>query len=151
FIAILMTLTRSYRDSEMIVWFGCGLSLTRWIRPVLTFAAPVVVVIAVLSLVLSPWAVNKSDEFRHYMDTRDDVSQVTPGTFRESKQNERVFFVENVNEGENIVANVFVSSTQHHKTGIMVAKRGFIETAPNGDRFLILLNGRRYEGNAGSV
>ncbi len=150
FIAVLMTLTRSYRDSEMIVWFGSGLSLTRWVRPVLWFAVPVVVVIAVLSLLLSPWAVRKSDEFRHYMDNRDDVSQVTPGTFRESKQNERVFFVENVNEGENIVANVFVSSTQHHKTGVMVAKRGFIETAPNGDRFLVLLNGRRYEGNAGS-
>ncbi|MGZ8211434.1 MAG: LptF/LptG family permease, partial [Burkholderiales bacterium] len=30
FIAILMTLTRSYRDSEMVVWFSSGLGLTRW-------------------------------------------------------------------------------------------------------------------------
>jgi len=151
FISVLMTLTRSYRDSEMIVWFGCGMSLTAWIRPVLSFAVPLTILIALLSLVLSPWAITKSEEFRNYMENRDDVSQVTPGVFRESKQNERVFFVENVNEGENMVANVFVSSTQHQKTGVMVAKRGFLETAPNGDRFLVLLSGRRYEGTPGTT
>ncbi len=150
FIAVLMALTRSYRDSEMIVWFSSGLSLTAWIGPVLSFAVPVVILIALLSLLLSPWAITKSEEFRSYMDSRDDVSQVTPGVFRESKQNERVFFVENVNEGENRVANVFVSSTQHQKTGVMVAKRGFMQTADNGDRFLVLLNGRRYEGLPGT-
>ncbi len=151
FIAVLMSLTRSYRDSEMIVWFGSGLSLTAWIRPVLSFAVPMVILIALLSLLLSPWAITKSDEFRNYMDNRHDVSQMAPGMFRESKQSERVFFVENVNEGENMVANVFVSSTQHQKTGVIVAKRGFLQTADNGDRFLVLLNGRRYEGLPGTT
>jgi len=151
FIAVLMTLTRTYRDSEMIVWFSAGMSLTGWVRPVLSFALPIVLLVALLSLLLSPWSVTKSEEFRTYMDNRDDVSQVTPGVFRESKQNDRVFFVESVNEGENVVANVFVSSTQHQKTGVMVAKRGFLETAQNGDRFLVLVNGRRYEGTPGTV
>jgi len=151
FIAVLMSLTRCYRDSEMIVWFSSGLSLTAWIRPVLTFAVPIVILIALLSLLLSPWAITKSEEFSDYMDNRDDVSRVTPGTFRESKQSERVFFVESVNEGENMVANVFVSSTQHSKTGVMVAKRGFLQTVDNGDRFLVLLNGRRYEGMPGTT
>ncbi len=150
FISVLMTLTRSYRDTEMVVWFCSGLSLTAWIRPVLSFAAPLVVLIALLSTLLSPWAIAKSEEFRRYMDNRDDVSQVSAGAFRESKQTERVFFVESVNEGENVVANVFVSSTQHQKTGVMVARRGFLQTMDNGDRFLVLLNGRRYEGAPGS-
>ncbi|MBI3937662.1 MAG: LPS export ABC transporter permease LptF [Betaproteobacteria bacterium] len=151
FIAVLMTLTRGYRDSEMIVWFSSGLSLTAWIRPVLTFAAPLVLTIALLSLGLSPWAITKSEEFRRQMDSRDDVAAVSPGVFRESKQAERVYFVENVSNEENVVANVFVSATQHQKTGVMVARRGFQETAPNGDRFLVLLNGRRYEGTAGTA
>ena len=34
FLSVLLTLTRSYRDSEMVVWFSSGMSLTRWIRPV---------------------------------------------------------------------------------------------------------------------
>ena len=49
FISVLMTLTRSYRDSEMVVWFTSGQGLNSWIRPVLIYAAPVTVVIATLS------------------------------------------------------------------------------------------------------
>lgn len=151
FIAVLMSLTRSYRDSEMVVWFSSGVSLTQWIRPVITFSVPLVLTIALLSLVLSPWAIGKAEEFRRLMDSRDDVSALSPGVFRESRQADRVYFVEEVSGVENLVANVFVSSTQHRKSGIMVARRGFQETMPNGDRFLVLLNGRRYEGEAGSA
>ncbi len=151
FIAVLMTLTRSYRDSEMVVWFSSGMSLTEWIRPVLVFAAPLVFIIALLSLALSPWAVAKSEELRRQMDSRDDVSAVSPGVFRESRQAERVYFVEEVSGAENLVAKVFVSSTQHQKQGVMVAARGFQETAENGDRFLVLLSGHRYEGEPGTA
>lgn len=150
FIAVLMTLSRSYRDSEMIVWFASGLALTRWAGPVLAFAGPFVLVIAVLSLVLSPWAAAKSEELRRQMDSRDDVSAVSPGVFRESRLAQRVFFVEEVSGAENLVANIFVSSTQQGRQGVMVAARGYQEVAPNGERFLVLLNGRRYEGEAGS-
>jgi lipopolysaccharide export system permease protein len=151
FVSVLMTLTRSYRDSEMVVWFSSGMSLTQWIRPVLLFAAPLVLIIALLSLVLSPWAVSNSEEVRRRMDRRDDVSAIAPGVFRESRQAERVYFVEEVAGAENLVANVFVSSTQHGKQGVMVAARGLQETAENGDRFLVLLHGRRYEGEPGST
>ena len=151
FIAVLMTLTRSYRDSEMVVWFSCGMSLVEWIRPVLIFAAPLVFTVGLLSFVLSPWAVSKSEELRLLIESRDDVSAVSPGVFQESHQAERVYFVESVSGSENLVANVFVSSTQNGKQGVMVARRGFQETMKNGDRFLVLLNGRRYEGEPGSA
>lgn len=151
FIAVLMTLTRSYRDSEMVVWFSSGLGLMRWMRPVLMFAAPLVFTIALLSLVLSPWAVNKAEEFKQLMNMRDNVSAITPGVFRESSRGDRVYFVEEVEGEQNYVANVFVSSTQHQKLGIMVARRGYQETLDNGDRFLVLMNGRRYEGEAGTA
>jgi lipopolysaccharide export system permease protein len=151
FIAVLMTLARSYRDSEMVVWFSCGMSLTQWVRPVMAFALPLVFTIALLSLVLTPWAARKSEEFRRLMDSRDDVAAVSPGVFRESRQAERVYFVEEVSGAQNLVANVFVSSTQHGKSGVMVARRGFQETMPNGDRFLVLLDGRRYEGEPGKA
>jgi lipopolysaccharide export system permease protein len=150
FIAILLTLTRSYRDSEMVVWFASGLGLTRWIRPVLSFAIPLVVLIGFLSLFLSPWAVSRSEDLRRLMDSRDDVSAVVPGVFRESNRADRVYFVEEVSDAENMVQNVFVSSNQHQKLGVMVARRGYQETAENGDRFLVLLNGRRYEGAPGT-
>jgi lipopolysaccharide export system permease protein len=149
FISVLLTLTRAYRDSEMVVWFCAGIGLTRWMRPVLWYALPVVGLIALLSLWVSPWALSQADEFKRRLDSRDDVTSATPGVFRESKQADRVFFMENVEAGKNRVSNIFVQSVQHGKVGTMVAKEGLQETAPNGDRFLVLLNGTRYEGTAG--
>ncbi len=151
FVAVLMTLTRSYRDSEMVVWFACGMSLTEWIRPVLILTVPIVVLIALSTLVVRPWAVANAEELRRRLENRDDVSMVTPGVFRESNRGDRVFFVEKVSGKENVVGNVFVSSVQHNRQGVMVAAQGFTETAPNGDRFLVLRDGRRYEGEPGTA
>ena len=151
FLSVLLTLTRSYRDSEMVVWFGSGIGLTRWIGPIMWFALPVIAIIALLSLLLSPWAMSKAEELKQRLSSRDDVAIATPGTFRESSQADRVFFVENVELGQNRVGNIFVQSVQHDKIGTMMAKQGLQETAPNGDRFLVLLNGTRYEGSPGKL
>jgi lipopolysaccharide export system permease protein len=149
YLSVLLTLTRSYRDSEMVVWFSSGIGLTRWIRPVMGFTVPVVCVIALLSFVLAPWAKHKAEEFKNQLDTRDDVALATPGVFRESKQSDRVFFLENIDPKNNRVGNIFVQSVQNSKEGTMVAKEGLQETAANGDRFIVLLNGTRYEGVPG--
>src|SRR4029078_8497307 len=37
FIAVLLALTRSSRDSEMTVWSTSGLSIMAWVKPVLQF------------------------------------------------------------------------------------------------------------------
>src|SRR5690349_17836130 len=94
FVAILLSLSRAYRDSEMAVWFSCGQPLTAWIRPVLKFALPIVLAIALLSAFLSPWANYKSAEYKERLSTRNDASQISPGAFREAKQGQRVVFVE---------------------------------------------------------
>lgn len=151
FLSILLTLTRCYRDSEMVVWFSSGIGLTRWIRPVLGYAIPVSILIAMLSLVLSPWALSKADEYKRRLDSRDDVSAATPGAFRESKQADRVFFLEEVDTQKKRVGNIFVQSVQNGREGTMVAKEGYQETAQNGDRFLVMLNGTRYEGVPGQA
>jgi lipopolysaccharide export system permease protein len=151
FLSVLLTLSRSYRDSEMVVWFTSGIGLTRWMRPVLGYAIPVTLLIALLSLVLSPWALSKADEFKRRLDSRDDVSAATPGAFRESKQADRVFFLEEVDAVNKRVGNIFVQSKQNGKEGTMVAKDGLQETASNGDRFLVMLNGTRYEGIPGQA
>jgi lipopolysaccharide export system permease protein len=151
FIAILLTLSRAYRDSEMVVWFSAGLSLTAWVRPVLKFSLPLVFAIAALSLFLSPWALTKSAEYRQRMDQREDATQVSPGAFNESAVADRVFFVEQVAGNENRVRNVFISSVQHGRLGVMAAASGHSETMSNGDQFLVLENGRRYEGTAGTA
>jgi lipopolysaccharide export system permease protein len=149
FVAVLMSMSRSYRDSEMVVWFASGLPLTAWISPVLRFAVPVAAVVAVMSLFLSPWAQQQQTEYRKRLENRDEVSRVAPGSFRESTDARRVFFVESVDKDAGRVHNVFISALQNGKQNVTVAAEGVIETAKNGDRFVVLLNGRRYEGEPG--
>jgi lipopolysaccharide export system permease protein len=151
FISVLMTLTRSYRDSEMVVWFTSGQGLNAWIRPVLIYATPLVFVIALLSMLLSPWAVAKTEEFRRQLESQDEVAAISPGVFKESRRAERVYFVEKLAANLTTVANIFVHSEEDGQVGTTVANRGYQETAPNGDRFLVLLNGRRYIGPPGSA
>lgn len=146
FLAVLLTLSRWYRDSEMVVWFSSGKSLSGWIRPILQFAAPVIVVIALLSLFVTPWASQKGSDFRDLLKSRDELSTITPGVFKESRNADRVFFVESFDELGNLVKNIFVQSIQHQRLGIITASEGFRRTAENGDSFLVMQNGRRYEG-----
>jgi len=151
FITVLLTLTRVWRDSEMVIWFNSGLSLAAWTRPVLWFAAPLVLLIALLSLVISPWAVQIAEQYRSHVDARDDLSRVDPGAFGESRSKERVYFVEAIAGDKSSVQNVFVNSTQHGRTGVMMSEKGVTEIAPGGDRFLVLYGGRRYEGVPGEA
>src|SRR4051812_1682946 len=149
FISVLLTMTRGWRDSEMVIWFTCGLPLTAWLRPVLLFALPQIAVIGALSLFISPWAAQMGARYATKLESRDDVSRVTPGVFGETANKERVFFVESVSGETNQVQNVFLSSAQQGKGGVSMSRSGRTETAPNGDRFIVLEQGRRYEGAPG--
>jgi len=146
FVAVLMTLTRWHRDSEMVVWFTSGQGVYALIRPILAFALPIIAIIGMLSLLVTPWATQKGNEFREQMDSRDEVTAMTPGVFKESKQAERVFFVESFSLLQDRVNNVFAQSMQHQKLGIITAHQGTQHTEGNGDTFLTLMNGQRYEG-----
>jgi len=145
FVAVLLSLSRAYRDSEMVVWFSCGQPLTAWVRPVLKFSLPIVVAIAVLSGFLSPWANVNTAEYKQRLSARSELSQVSPGAFRESKKGQRVFFVEALGADSLLVGNVFVATVQDGKLGVVMSDTGYQEYAPNGDRFVVLESGRRYE------
>ncbi len=151
FLATLMTLSRWYRDSEMVIWFSGGLSINRWIRPVLTFIFPVILFILALSLFVMPWATSKGELYRTQLEARDDLATISPGVFKESGNGDRVFFMESFDELGNVVKNIFVQTLQHQKLGVIVAAQGSRYTEKNGDNFVLMENGKRYEGSRGSA
>lgn len=151
FIAVLMTLTRSWLDSEMVVWFSSGgISLTAWIRPVLRFSIPIIILIAALSVVISPWAKGQSNMNREVYAQRDDVERLAPGRFTEISGGDQVFFIEEVSDDGLSVKNVFLTETRTDKQMVVVADSGNIFVNEDGDRYVVLHDGRRYEASAGS-
>jgi lipopolysaccharide export system permease protein len=149
FISVLAAVTRSYRDSEMVVWFASGVSLAQWVRPVLTFGFPIVVLTAVLAFFATPWAQTQSAEYVERFKKREDVLKVSPGQFKESASSDRIFFVEAVSENTKAVQNVFVNTQDKNGNTVVVAKEGVIENDARGNRYLVLKNGRRYQGTPG--
>ncbi len=149
YISVLMSLTRAYRDSEMVIWFTSGQSLLAWVRPVLLFAAPIALAVALIAFFVSPWAERQASEYQQRFAQREDISQVSAGRFRESVSANRVFFVEELNEAQTEVRNVFVTQRRGDVVTVVVSRSGRIENERDGTRFLVLEDGRRYDGAQG--
>ncbi|HEY7902224.1 MAG TPA: LPS export ABC transporter permease LptF [Casimicrobiaceae bacterium] len=150
FLTVLLTLSRWYRDSEMIVWFTSGQALTASLRPILLFAVPFLLVIVALSLFLSPWAERRKTEYEQQLEQKDEVTVVAPGLFKEFRTAKLVVFVESIDTFNGTIRNVFLHSIGEKNDETTVARTAHLEEAKNGDRFIVLGEGRRYEGKPGS-
>ena len=151
FIGVLLTLTRYWQDSEMVIWSGTGLGPLAWLNPVIRFALPITLAIACMSLWLNPWAAQQKERYEEYLSSMEDVSSLVPGVFTESSRQNRVYFVEYIGRADPRVKNVFIQSEQQGKLGIVVSGTGIMEHRDNGDRFLVLEQGHRYEGMPGQA
>jgi lipopolysaccharide export system permease protein len=147
FLTILLTLSRWFRDSEMMIWFSSGLGLTSFIRPILFFSLPIILLIGFLSLYLSPWATQKSEEYKAGLKNRDELATISPGSFKESKSKDRVVYVEGFGDLGSKVKNVFVQSEQNGKLGIIVSNEGSRVSTNTDDEYIVLKKGKRYEVN----
>jgi lipopolysaccharide export system permease protein len=148
FVSILFVLTRWYRDSEMVVWLASGVSQTQLIKPIAVFSTPIIILIIFFAFVGWPWSNQQSKLIKTRFQQRDEVSLLAPGQFRESPTTQRVFFIEKMSPDQSHVQNVFVTSTEGDKVNVIVSQTGHTETR-DGDRFIVLENGRRYDGLPG--
>jgi lipopolysaccharide export system permease protein len=140
FVAITATLTRMYTSSEMVVWFSSGQGLAAFLKPLLRFAWPVLLVVALMALTVSPWANRQIRELRDRYQGRGDVERVAPGRFIESSGGSRVFFIDNNSADERTGSNIFVTSTERGKETVISAQSGQVKTI-DGERFIVLNQG----------
>lgn len=145
FIAVLTTITRNFREAEMVVWFASGLSLKDWVGPVMRCAVPAALVIAFLTLFASPWAYRNIAEYRQRFEQRSDLSKVTAGQFIETQGGARVFFAEDPVRAEDELGKVVARVQDPEWLSVVTANSARVEVQPNGDRFLVLSEGHRYD------
>lgn len=147
FIAVLVVMIRIWQDNEMAVWFcSGGQNLLSWAVPVIKFAVPLVVLVGVLSVSVSPWAKGQIQKTAREFQQRDDVSRMAPGRFIETNGGRRVFFIESIDKGGTRAKNIFMSELGKNGQEVIVrAKSGEVRTNALGDRYVVLSNGKRYE------
>ncbi len=151
FIGVLTTVSRSYRESEMVVWFSSGLSLVDWVRPVVRLAVPVAIVVAVLTLFASPWSHRQIEDYRARFELRSDISQITSGEFLELDGGARVVFVEPSVDNPDQLGQVFARILEAPWHSVLTASSAITELAANGDRFLVLGKGMRHDIQPGGL
>jgi lipopolysaccharide export system permease protein len=146
FIAIVGTISRMYRDSEMVIWFSAGRGLSSLVRPLFGFAWPVLLVVALLALVIWPWANQQTQELKDRYGKRGDLERVAPGQFQESASGRRVFFLDKDTPDNKSGKNIFISTVEKDRETVTSARSGRVE-AIGDNQFLMLSNGQRLENS----
>jgi len=146
FISVVSSLGRMYREAEMTVWFASGVGLSRFVKPVLRMAWPVMLVVVVLEIFIWPWGNQNSAQLSERYEKRSDLSRVAPGQFQTSRDGTRVFFIDRDSEDSRTGRNVFILSTLGSSESVTTSLKGHIDL--DGDaRFLVLDRGQRNEMN----
>lgn len=148
FVAIVGSLSRMYRDSEMVIWFASGQGLLNLLRPLLRFSWPVMVVIAALALAAWPWANQQIQELRAQYEQRSDVDRIAPGEFQESANGTRVFFIDKDSPGDQAASNVFIATIDKDRESVTSARNARLENQ-NGEHIALLSNGQRLDTTRG--
>ncbi|RYX91544.1 MAG: LPS export ABC transporter permease LptF [Comamonadaceae bacterium] len=150
FVAMVSTLSRMYRDSEMVVWFTSGRGLAAFVAPLFRFSWPVLLIITLMSFFVWPWTNQQTRDMSERYRSRGDLDRVAPGVFQESSSGTRVFFIDRETKaGQASSSNVFIAANENGKSTMMTARSGRIEVI-DGRQVVILANGQRLETSTGN-
>lgn len=151
FMSILLVFSRMYKDSEMAALAACGVSMRRLYRPVMLIAVLVAMVVGVVSLFAAPWAEEQGYRMRDEQKARSELSGVAPGRFTESEGADGVLYVEKLSDEGRTMHNVFIQGHRRDGQLVLSAERGYQRRDDNGNQFLMLIDGYRYEGVPGNA
>lgn len=152
FFSVLWVLGRMYRDSEMIALHASGFGQLRLFRSVLLAAAPLCLVVVWLVMSVLPWAKGGVAELRAEQANLADIGVVRAGRFNEFSRGGLVIYTERASGDRQSLQGVFVQDRQQGQLGLVTAESAYQATDPEtGERFIVLTNGRRYEGEPGRV
>ena len=151
FLAILVTLARFARDSELIAMQACGVGPPRLYRTFLILAVPVALATGWIALDLKPHAAAGIQEIR--LQQKEQAAQIAglqAGRFYVEEQGEVVVYIGEIDRRKSL-GDVFVLDRRGDKTRLVVSDAGYhrIEEA-TGDHLVTLTQGHRFDGQAGS-
>jgi lipopolysaccharide export system permease protein len=158
FLGILLAYGRLYLESEMTVLSATGMSQQRLLAMTMFPATLVALVVAWLSLSLAPQGANQFQLLLNKQDALTEFDTLEPGRFQALRDGTRVTYTEKLSDDRINLGGVFISqknvSADEKKDrgiSVLVAENGRQEIRADGNRYLILENGYRYDGNPGQA
>lgn len=151
FLAIMLALGRLYRDSELPAMMACRVGPVGVYRPIVFLMLPLVAGVAWLSIDLGPRALQAVDRIGAEARREADLASIEPGRFTTMGRDDAVVYGERVRR-DGIMENVFMQRRiGDGRVEVVVARRGEqVESDDPDVRFLVLHEGKRYEGIPGT-
>jgi len=154
FLSIMLVHGRMHVDSEMIVLQACGMSTGRLIQMTLLTSLAVMVMTAMISLWLKPMGERQVEILLGDQSKLTEFDTLIPGRFQMLTSGKRVTYTEGLSDkGE--LAGVFINEyketagNEPRQAVTVIADSGRTQVDGAGRRFLVLNNGRRYQGKPG--
>ncbi len=151
FIAIILVLSRMYKDSEINAAMAGGASNKDLIKAVMPIGIPVLLIVYLLVSYISPWAHRLAEVIESVTEQSMVLGQLTPGKFFELESTGWVVYAESENSEDGSLRNVFVQRSEGGKLVVELADRAHIQTDEDLTQVFVLFDGKTIEGIPGQA
>lgn len=155
FIAIVLSLSRAFVDQEIPVLFACGFSWAHLVKWCLGLASGLMLIAGVLSLYVVPNIEVMKTALVGEQDPKTILESIAPGRFHTLFNNKVVFYVEAFSSDRRILNEIFIAEQPavlpdaEEDWSVITAKTGEVVKRDNGQIYLELKDGARYNGTPG--
>jgi len=156
FLSIFLTYGRMYMENEMTVLFSCGMSQKRLVGYTMIVALGVAVLVAWLSMVVSPAGLQKAEILLDAQKARGELDALLPRQFHSLQRGQGTFYVEAIDEN-GAMSEVFMAENnpdgeENRRLVVVLADSGYQQKGGlNEDSYLVLNNGYRIQGIPGQA
>jgi lipopolysaccharide export system permease protein len=152
FLAVILAFSRLNRDNELAIYHASGAGLNFQLLTALRFATVFLLVFAVITLWLAPWAEHRMSFIKEAARKDSDITGLTAGQFKEFSKGDRVVYLEKLSDDKQAMENVFLQVRQNNKLGVLTSDRArFSYNDESGHRYIVFEDGRRYVGSPGML
>lgn len=152
FIGLLVTLSRWYRDSEIVVLQACGIGTLLLLRPVMWFALVFFVVLTLETFFVRPLVLTTIGKIEAASISSTSTAWITSGTFNDLK-GRGVFYAKTIKSGgemHDVFLNQPQSDASPERVTVARTANRFTDAAA-GEEFLQFSDGTSYQGRPGSM
>lgn len=152
FLAILLTYGRMYQESEMTVLTACGVSERQILLLTMGPGVLMALIVGAMSLWLTPAGIQQVDRLFAEQAQRTGFEMLAPGRFQEMGSNDRVTYTRAMSDDKQTLEGVFMAQGRDDgRFTLMKAEEGTQIVEGEGERFLVLHEGVRFEGRPGGA